>query len=224
MSRQFGSFVVDGTSLMPVGKATKVTPADITNYEASVLGMLHSFEAIQAGRALMDGFRTCHQKIWVLPYDMPDIDECQAEVDSSDLFGTQVFFTPRMWFGASPCSTGQGAGNSPHEVLYHELVHAVRSVAGILAKSTTLDEEERIAVMVTNIFASETHRPLRKDHDSFAVNSDPVTSTSAGFLHANHRLIHRFVKDHGRVSALLSKVNSPFNPVREYYKVHHKKA
>ncbi len=228
MGKVWGPFHIMGDSLMlpPTtdGRpAPAATAADIAKYEGSVLGMLRSFEAIQAGRALLAGLRASHQKIPVLPYDMPDVYKCQAEEDTNDFFGTRVFFTPNAWFATSECYQEGGAGNSAHEVLFHEMVHAFRSATGVMQKVMTLDEEERIAVAVTNIFASETHRPLRKDHDSFAINTDPKTNNSAGFLHANSRLLYLFIKDHKQVSDDLAKIDTPFNPIREYYKVHRKK-
>jgi hypothetical protein len=54
--------------------------------------------------------------------------------------------------------------DSAHEVLCHELVHAFRSGVGTIHQRTK--RAETLAIMITNIFASETNKPaLRKDHD-----------------------------------------------------------
>jgi hypothetical protein len=97
------------------------------------------------------------------------------------------------------------------------MVHALRYVAGTNRKHTNKAQEERIAITVTNIFSSEIHRPLRKKHDGHEPLKDPVMLTSAGYLRAYWKLIALFAQQHPNISSWLACVETPFNPLREYY-------
>lgn len=221
MAKHFQQFTINGGILDELNKANGKPGASGTHqYEASVLGMLHSFQAIQTSRALLKAFSATRGEVLIFPWDGDDA--CQAEADSADLLGNRVFFTPNNWFASSPCFREGPAGNSAHEVLFHELCHAFRFNTKKL-RAGAIPDEERIAVLITNIFSSETHRPLRKSHDDFTALTDPVLITSSGFLHANHRLLSGFVKDHKDLSQSLAKVNAPFNPLRAYFDLHHRK-
>jgi hypothetical protein len=206
MAKQFGVFTIRADGL--AGKK-----AD--QFEAQVLGMIRSLEAIEAGRALLNGFRAVGREVLVFPYN-DSLGHCNAYATTDwGMYRNKVSFTPSGWFATSPCFTSGSAGNSSHEVLFHELVHAIRFAGGTLGRHTKGDQEEEIAILVTNIFSSETHRPLRWRHSDF---SELKNVTSVGFYGKNRALIDMFCKEHPKLSLALARVSyAPFNPLREYY-------
>lgn len=72
--------------------------------------------------------------------------------------------------------------------------------------------DDFFAVMITNVYASELHRPLRRDHNGFqllnrsaaSVRSDPAF---AGFFRS-------FATAMQPLNAFLAGVDTPFNPWR----------
>ena len=72
-------------------------------------------------------------------------------------------------------------------------------------------------VLITNIFSSETGRPLRAGHDDNEALPSHL-ATNMGFLavEAYARLVGQFCSDHKAVSAQLAGVPSDFNPIAEY--------
>lgn len=122
-------------------------------------------------------------------------------------------------------------GGSPAEGLFHELVHTFRFVSekgsnrkGPSIPSTPLKkypeydtEEDFFAVLITNIFSSETGRPLRAGHDDNEALPAHL-ATNIGFLavEAYARLVGQFCSEHKDVSAQLAAVPSDFNPIAEY--------
>lgn len=204
MARQFGVFTIraDGRS----GKA-----AD--QFENSVLGMLHGLNHISSGKALLDGFGSIGREVLIFPYDGTE-GQCNAYATNDwGMFRNKVSFSPMGWTACSSCSTIGSAGNSAFEVLYHELAHALRFAAGTIYKKTSASQEEEIAILLTNIFSSETNRPLRRDHSGFRKlpNTDPVA-----FYANNLPLIRTFHKQHPKLSTALSMIWTKFNPIKEY--------
>jgi Effector protein len=81
-----------------------------------------------------------------------------------------VDYTPGMW-GPSGTAHAQGPGSLADEILCHELVHAGRQMKGIQHNRKVSDfyqnEEEYVAVVVTNIYMSEKKQTkLRASHFS----------------------------------------------------------
>jgi len=123
MAKQFGVFTIRADGL--AGKK-----AD--QFEAQVLGMIRGLEAIEAGRALLNGFRAVGREVLVFPYN-DSLGHCNAYATTDwGMYRNKVSFTPSGWFATSPCFTSGSAGNSSHEVLFHELVHAIRFAGGPL--------------------------------------------------------------------------------------------
>jgi hypothetical protein len=123
-----------------------------------------------------------------LPYEF---DDCNAEATTASLDSPQpvVLFSPAT--RASGCSNGKAA-TLPHEVLYHELVHALRQISGHLHRHKVINKlvpytntEEFLAVLATNIFISDVTNhwktSLRADHTSHAT-LDPALADSFRFF------------------------------------------
>jgi len=212
MAREYLPFTVRGDGL---------NDREGLHYEYSVLGMLHSFDAIQTSRALMNGFRASRRDVLVVPYDFTRGD-CNASARSEwGLFPNKVYYSPGIYYPGGDCIDTGDAGNSAHEVLCHELVHAFRRGAGTIHKRTKKGEEETLAIMITNIFASETNKAaLRKHHDGHDPQKDPALNTSDGYLSAHRNLVDLFVREHIAVATALSCVDTHFNPIRAYFHGH----
>ena len=85
-----------------------------------------------------------------------------------------IDYTPGMW-GPSGTAHAQGPGSLADEILCHELVHAGRQMKGVQHNRRVSDfyqnEEEYVAVVVTNIYMSEKKQTkLRASH-----SSEPIT-------------------------------------------------
>ncbi|MCP5159186.1 MAG: hypothetical protein H6975_07150 [Gammaproteobacteria bacterium] len=206
MARQFGNLTI---------RADGLDGKKAFQFEAQLLGMLRGLEATETGRVLFSAFRAVGREVLLFPYN-DSLGHCNAYATTDwGLYRNKVSFTPKTWFTTSACYKTGAAGNSAHEVLFHELVHAIRFAAKTMGKHMNDGQEEEIAILVTNIYSSETHRPLRQRHADF---SELKNTTSVTF-HAKHRaLIDLFCKEHPALSLALARVSySPFNPLREYY-------
>src|SRR6266545_3268830 len=131
------------------------------------------------------------------------------------------------------CPLYEGADHAKDDQLFHELVHTVRQTRGEFNCVPTSDkdwmnEEEFLAVLVTNIYLSERGKTnLRGNYLGFGLLTAPL-NTSEGFLgngtipvspqHLEHRrLVNKLVTDDwGMCDYISHKVNAGFNPIREY--------
>ena len=205
MAQQFGVFTIrpDGLS----GKKA-------FQYEASTLGMFRALDSIRSGHALFQGFRALTREVLVFPYS-GSLGQCNAYATSDwGMYRNKVSFSPDTWFAHTSCAAVGSAGNAAMEILFHELVHALRFSGKTMQRRATAEQEEEIAILVTNIFSSETNRPLRWRHAGFdkLPSKDPVA-----FYANNLPLIQMFCKEHPTVSLDFARIPAPFNPLREYY-------
>jgi hypothetical protein len=183
----------------------------------------------QTGRIIMNAIRFSPGSVEVRPNKKPD---CNAETTykkiDADLTTVAVLvrFSPLTWGGSGKCfvdpKTGiPEPGAAPEEVLFHELVHAFRMVYGKrdtrpLGNSPHYtNKEDFFAVLITNIFSSETNRPLRASHQGHEPLAD-YRSSDEGFLQVEEyaSMVREFVTTHRSVSEELRKVPSKFNPIR----------
>ncbi len=210
MAREFRPFTVRGDGL---------DDRAALHYELALLGMLHSFDAIRTSRALMEGFRALGRDILIVPYDSAH-GECNAyNRHEWGLFPNKVYYSFDLFYPDGDCVSTGDAGDSPHEMLLHELVHALRRSAGTIHKHTKKGEEETLAIMITNIFASETNKKsLRKNHHGYDPQKNAVLNTSEGWLSHHRKLTDLFVREHIGVATDLSCVNTHFNPIRAYFR------
>jgi hypothetical protein len=135
----------------------------------------------------------------------------------------RLHFSPDL-----PYSNDGVVGSDPDEVMFHEMVHALRMLQGELQAvptGATDDDydnvEEFLAVLVTNLYMSEKdpHGPLRASHNGFsALRAEE--STSDGFLLNNMEnlfWIQRLYPSEMRYFHTLAQNRKPkFNPIREY--------
>jgi len=145
-----------------------------------------------------------------------------------------VRFTPTN--GRSPCGAEirkKQPASLPHEMLFHELVHSLRRISGKMHRFSlwgngTLsgqgNNEEFIAIMVTNIFISDVTNAYKTGlRDDWLSHSplDPALAESYRFFALGTKafnLIATFCDDNPGFTQMLSKVRAHFNPIAAYYK------
>jgi hypothetical protein len=145
------------------------------------------------------------------------------------MYRARVGFSPFTF----PSSFWKLPGASPIEILVHELTHAVRIVSkksfvGVPGELTEGEyyiarmKEEAIAMIVTNIFASETHRCLRLYYEAStdwaAEHYDPAHGCEKGQnedVESRYRFeAHDLYAENPDFVKLLARVDAPYNPFR----------
>jgi len=193
-------------------------------YIRSIRFQLSKILVSRCGRALANSLRYHQKTIWLMPYEGND-GNAQERSFKGD---SEVLYTPQT--GASCCSRKKGA-NLPHEILFHELVHSLRTVSGQMPQHQVFNKlkpyhtnEEFIAILVTNIFISDVTNPgkssLRNDHTSHAVLDPELTGSYRFFLlgTTTFNLIANFCDQNRGFTAMLGNVPARFNPIAAYHR------
>ncbi len=157
---------------------------------------------------------------------MPILDSDGAPLKGSGTgkgSNVNVHFSASVW-GVFSGGLMKGPGSGSDEVLLHEIIHASRMLRGV-AYSLGVNqgygnEEEYVAVVLTNVFLSEKKRlHLRASHTGFNVLKDPDK-----FLDSPINLRPRMMLERLRLvqSAMFGAIAAidpqlaTFNPVRQY--------
>jgi hypothetical protein len=221
--------VISGDDL-PVGQS------EIAYFNA-VEADLNAIRQSATGRAILFKIQA-HGTILIQPYTdeyarkMVNGSKCNATSEDMLLRPSnsgrvvQVRHSPKIYARGSPCS--KGPGRFPDMVLLHELVHAGRTL-GLDYKNVRLsgplagyeNEEEFFAVLVENIYISETGRitsGLRADHSDtarlVAPDDDPAMFLS---VPDNFSLVEKYCNQHPTVAPMIAEAKTEFNPIRLYY-------
>jgi hypothetical protein len=141
-----------------------------------------------------------------------------------------VSFTPLTF--SKYCSQhkrGHKSGAHPDEVLFHEMVHATRQMRGLfdpMPLGFMYDtEEEFYAILLANMYASETGRSvdLRSDHHGF---EHLTTDVNVKFLPKRdmadyrYRLVSKLIHAEPKMAHELTRLrHTRFNPIRRYYEL-----
>jgi len=150
-------------------------------------------------------------------------------------YAAEIYYSPGIWSPHGAChlkhaTAGGGSGSKTDEVLFHELVHALRRSSGKRARveiSGGLVEytsnEELYAILVSSIYCTDpsnkTGSGLRGGHGGF----ESLESELAGsfeFFRASttvYSLVETFCNDNPGFTGALAKVKSTFNPLASYY-------
>lgn len=196
-------------------RAIGLEGAEAKRYVAQVVGMLRALDSLRTGRAVQTFIRAASQWTRVQPYDGRG-GPCNAWGGGNN-DGGSIFFTP-LTFAKAPCASSGAAGNTPMEILMHELVHVVRVISGNwLKESVTKNDEELIAVMITNILSSELNRCLRGGYGSFPCVNSPIGEYQTSYYKAYLPLIETVHKQNQSLARVLARIDVPFNPIRMYY-------
>jgi hypothetical protein len=198
-------------------------------YEYQVLGMLHGLNCTQTGRAVLRAIQFYGRYVLIYPYDGRLGKNNAATYSDWGMYRAKVSFNPFTY----PHSYWKWPGASPHEVLIHELGHAVRVVSKTFfhgyqddVDDSTYQEarrkEEGIAMLVANIFSSETHRCLRMGYDNPMDRGPEEKFDPADTLGCGNDLERYFdyavddlLNENPEFARSLAQVNTPFNPIRD---------
>jgi hypothetical protein len=218
-------------------RKSPLNPTQISDYDFQVENVFLEILTRKTGQIIAEGIGSAGNTVLVtaprqgVPYN------CNPQTVGPDSMrgatvSVGVYFKPDQSCHLDTKTKNYKPGGTPAESLFHELVHAFRIVTEkasnrvgpslpyipeALKKYPTYDsEEEFFTVLITNIFSSETGRPLRKDHDGVEALQSEL-STNKGFLAIEPyaRLVRQFCTDHPSVSQKIRDVPSAFNPVKE---------
>jgi hypothetical protein len=203
----------------------------------SVENILRKIANSKAGQALFYAiFDSGH---WVFIRPLEKGTDCNAFTYSAprQVIGTRAYwsvilFDPQAYAKGSRCyhlklGDKYTRGGLPNEVLFHELVHAMRQctalrqptdLAGGLYRYVT--DEEFFAVVIANIYISEGAKDGSSGLRSGEIGKSPLESyfsNSLCFFASSTQilpLMKRFKKDHEQLFTDLSMINCTFNPVK----------
>lgn len=215
-----------------------LSSADQRRYEARISNMLTLLFTFAVPRAI---FRKiiAHGEVEIVPWSADDASKygaCNAtgaqpgddwpelRAGFVDVPGrATVHYSPDTWMTGSCAS---GPGSKPEEILLHELVHSARFTGRDFDQKALTgsmkgydNEEEFFAVMVTNIYTSETGATsLRADHSGFS-NLSALLTKPEEFLRMpeNYRLVKKFCSQHPNIAPMIATANAAFNPVKLFY-------
>ena len=143
-----------------------------------------------------------------------------AEGGGSD---ASVYFTPSEWGGGKSACSGPGTGAAADEVLFHEMVHALRDMQGVsnpvpTVNTSYLNEEEFLAIVVTNVYISaKGGTKFRANHFDDSILWSPL-NTSKGFVEDedNRKVLTNYSSMWQPTFGQLANLTQPkFNPFRE---------
>jgi Effector protein len=221
-------------------RPTWVNAAQSANWEAAVRQDITRIAGPAAGRALLSSIRFWGKWVSISPYDFSE-GKCNAyATDRSGMakdghpYGAFVLYSPHIFQAHSSCvpvDPGLNMNGLPHEILFHELVHAFRRVSGKRAWAETggglIDydsNEEFIAILCTNIFVTDPSNRkatgLRRDHQDGAP-MDAALAGSFEFFESSmdtFDLVKKLTTDHPGLTGALAKVPSGFNPLAAFFK------
>jgi len=136
-----------------------------------------------------------------------------------------IKFSPSI-YGQAGCYPEGTYGSKSDEVLFHEMIHALRMMQGKYNTIPTGDrfygyenEEEFLAIIVTNVYMSANgvdNDGLRGGHDGHYALQPPL-NTSAGFLAdpTNRKLMNIYRLAWADTFLAIARVDAAFNPFRE---------
>jgi hypothetical protein len=215
-------------------KNVPLNRAQIDHYDFQVGTIFQEILRRKTGQIIVEGIRSSGWPIVVMPYWRNDCNNQTVGGSRGMVRGrvnVLVGFTPNASCFVDSRSGDFRPGGTPAESLFHELVHAFRLVTEKASdrelnsnpfvpkglRNPEYDtEEEFFAILITNIFSSETGRPLRAGHDDTEALPSRL-STNKGFLAVEEyaSLVRQFCAEHTSVSQELRDVPSAFNPIKE---------
>ncbi len=152
--------------MRPYGKNISVDGKGDDKFEILVLGLLEQISRRSTGALILSEIaRNASRKVKIVPSVPPD----NAAVDPKTggiPVDAQVTFPPLPVPGAGIAIPGDQA-------LLHRLVQAVHRIRGGFERTPMRNgfdnREEFYAILITNIYASEDRRPLRRDLHGFGI-------------------------------------------------------
>jgi hypothetical protein len=134
--------------------------------------------------------------------------------------GNRAFHADLAGFPQTP------AGMRADEALLHEMVHALRQTMGLNSRRPLSGSlagygrrSEYNAILIANIYASESSRPIRDGHNGPG-EADDHNPTSREFLSQgeNYTLVSEISAEMPEFTRELARAPAAFNPFRDYYR------
>jgi hypothetical protein len=215
-------------------------PVTAEQWSADIRRLLEKIETTKVGRILLESIQRYRRWVLIQPFWWVNFKAKNPCNSSATLVYVKaqgrwiysvVKISPERYAAGSACAVhamrSGGAIAEPHEILFHELVHAYRHVAESPVKLSLggglkghTDFEEFIAVLVTNIYASANGKKvLRRDHRGHKALQDRFEDSFRFFELSRmaYPLVDEFCRTNSVFCLLLSTVKAPFNPIRAYY-------
>lgn len=230
MDLRFHHFTIN-----PVG----LTGSAATKYVRDVHEHLRWIHRTTSGRILLNCIRRPTFPVEIRPHHN---NACNAMGGSELKPGAarltgMVTYTPFSFSSRGSCAAlpaGENRGRLWDEILFHELVHVFRTATGKWDRSPKLsygmlhytDNEEFIAVMLTNIYISDRTNKiksgLRAGHRGYSAMS-PADAARFGLFASSKAafgLVKKFCEDHPILSKALSDklADAEYNPIADYYR------
>lgn len=205
------------------------------NYESKVREHLLWIERTTTGKILLNSIKYHNLPVVIRPYTGGNCNARGGADWETDSLRGVVEYSPNTFSIHGACSATKTTPNRGlfwDEVLFHELIHVFRSVSKKWNNSGLsfglhryTDNEEFIAVMVTNIYISDTTNKiktgLRADHKSLNPLSEDFDESFEFFSTSKmtFSLIEKFCKENtGFTRKVANEVaDAAFNPLAAYY-------
>lgn len=219
-------------TINPIGLAGAASQ----QYVRQVTEHLTWIERTKSGKILLNAIRFHGKPLTIQPYTAGN---CNAVGGGGHVAGSRVgnvWYSPSTFSRGGACpakTTPQNRGLYWDEILFHELFHVFRWVSGKFNNSVPLqfgmtqysNQEEFIAVLVTNIYISDRSNKiksgLRANHATWG--QLPATFDESFELFSQSRqvykLIDKFCQENKGLTKRLANdlADSPFNPIADYY-------
>ena len=211
------------------------TTVNVDQWFTTTENLLRKIAGSKSGQALLQAISDSGFWVTIQPLNWT---ECNAhgapysEVQKTRIFKAIVKFDPGVFAKGSHCfeaklGTKYNRGGLPDEVLFHELVHAMRACTGTRNKQPISgglwrygDTEEFFAVVVTNIYISEGAKQGSsgiRGGERGKIPLESYFSNSLCFFASSTQILPRmkeFKKMHEQLFTDLSMVKAGFNPIK----------
>jgi hypothetical protein len=195
-------------------------------YEETVQNMMRDIEANQVGKILMLAINQTSSKLRIIPLTSKEQFQlgripCARPIPTADRKGTECV----IWFEPWSRMLNQltGVGNSPYQVLVHELHHALRQMRGKWHSAARLgafsnpvafpNAEELFSVTIENIFLSSMGQPHRM-LGSYNQGAPLGNRTDINFYNEYRKEFEVWCGDLPDVKGQLERVYGIWNPIR----------
>lgn len=142
---------------------------DVEFYEVTIQNMLREIDGNQVGKILIQTLNQSQRTVRIIPLtnkeQLNGKIPCATAVGGFDPNGNECVIWFEPW--SRMLSLFTGGGNSPYQVLVHELQHALRQVRGKWASVGNVpiggfpNAEELFSVTIENMFLSAAAQPQR---------------------------------------------------------------
>jgi hypothetical protein len=216
-----------------------VNKEQAANWENAVRREIVKMAGVNSGQVLLNSIRFHGRWVPITHYDNSQ-GTCNAYVDpklgnarDGRPYGAIVYYSPHIFFPHSGCLSSDPTKNNgfqPDEILFHELVHALRRVSSKRLRTDTTggliqydSNEEFYAILATNIYVSDpTNRKksgLREDHRDGAGLPSGLAGSFDFFKSSQNAftLVKQFSVDNPGFTKALAAVPASFNPLAAFF-------